>query len=81
MVEALTGKANGWTWSQFEDAIVSWGRAKYGDKYIKGLWRNELMDIRDLDLQLPEQQYDFERLCEMVFDVLSRENSKYADTL
>ena len=39
------------------------------------------MDIRDLDLQLPEQQYDFERLCEMVFDVLSRENSKYAETL
>ena len=81
MVEAMTGKANGWTWSQFEDAIISWGRAKYGDKYIKGLWRNELMDIRDLDLQLPDQQYDFERLCEMVFDVLSRENSKYADTL
>ena len=45
------------------------------------MWRNELMEIRDLDLQLPEQQYDFERLCEMVFDVLSRENSKYAETL
>ena len=50
MVEALNGKTNGWTWAQFEDAVVSWGRAKYGDKYIKGLWRDELMQIKDLDL-------------------------------
>ena len=66
MVEALNGKTNGWTWTQFEDAVVSWGRAKYGDKYIKGLWRDELMQIKDLDLTDPQQEYDFERLCELV---------------
>ena len=81
MVGSLNGKTNGWTWTQFEDAVVSWGRSKYGDKYIKGLWRDELMQIKDLDLTDPQQEYDFERLCELVFDVINRDNPKYADNL
>ena len=38
------------TFEQFDECVISWGRAKFGEKYIKGLWRNELLDLNELDL-------------------------------
>ena len=80
-VKALNGKTTGWTWTEFEEAVMSWGRLKYGNKYTKGLWHDTLPDISNLDLDDESQWYDFERLCEMVYDVMGKDNVKFATTL
>ena len=80
-VKALNGKPSGWTWTEFEEAVMSWGRLKYGEKYAKGLWEDTLPDISGLNLGDDSQWYDFERMCEMVYDVMGKDNVKYATTI
>ena len=80
-VKALNGKPSGWTWTEFEEAAMSWGRLKYGEKYTKCLWEDTLPDIAGLNLDDDSQWYDFERMCEMVYDVMGRDNVKFATAL
>ncbi len=47
----FTGKDSGLTFDRFDEKVVSWGRLKYGEKYAKSLWRNELVDLNSLDLK------------------------------
>jgi hypothetical protein len=47
----FTGKDSGLTFDKFDEKVVSWGRLKYGEKYAKALWRNELVDLNALDLK------------------------------
>ena len=80
-VKALNGKTTGWTWTEFEEAVMSWGRNKYGETYTKGLWCDTLPDIAGLNLNDGSQWYDFERMCEMVYGVMGKDNVKYATTI
>ena len=47
----FTGKLEGSTWEKFDDSVVSWGRKKFGDSYAIALWRDELMNLKDLDMK------------------------------
>ena len=47
-VVLFTGKLEGSTWEKFDDSVVSWGRKKFGDSYAIALWRDELMNLKDL---------------------------------
>ncbi len=53
----FTGKDNGITFDKFDEMVISWGRLKYGEKYAKALWRNELIDLNALDLSDELDQY------------------------
>ena len=79
--EKFSGRANGMSFDKFDEKVVSWGRLKYGETYAKGLWRNELMSFKDLDLKDDLDVYRFEEHCALVNDVISHESPKYADTL
>ena len=54
---------------------------KYGEKYTKGLWQDTLREIASLNLDDDSQWYDFERMCEMVYDVMGKDNVKYATAI
>ncbi len=77
----FTGKQNGIPFDKFEDKVISWGRLMYGEKYAKALWRNELVDLKELDLTDELDQYKFEEHCSMVNDVIACDSPKYASTL
>ena len=79
--EVFSGKENGISWERFEEKVISWGRKRFGDKYAKALWKDELMDIEPLDLNTEGHRFDFDLHCHLVNDVLSLESPKYADTL
>ena len=46
-VDKFSGKANGVTWEKFDEQVVSWGRLRFGEKYAKALWRDELLPLRE----------------------------------
>ena len=77
----FTGKQNGIPFDKFEDKVISWGRLKYGEKYAKALWRNELVDLKELDMTDELDQYKFEEHCSLVNDVIANDSPKYASTL
>ena len=77
----FTGKQNGIPFDKFEDKVISWGRLKYGEKYAKALWRNELVDLNTLDLDDELDKYKFEEHCSFVNDVISCDSPKYASSL
>jgi hypothetical protein len=60
---------------------VSWGRLKYGEKYAKALWRNEVVDLNALDLKDDLDKYKFDEHCSFVNDVISWDSPKYASSL
>ncbi len=35
--EKFTGKGNGMPFDKLDELVISWGRAKYGEKYAKAL--------------------------------------------
>ena len=76
-----SGRAPGLTFEQFDECVISWGRAKFGEKYIKGLWRNELMDLNALDLEDELDKFKMEEHCDLVYQVLLISSPKYADSL
>jgi hypothetical protein len=76
-----SGRAPGMTFEQFDECVISWGRAKFGEKYIKGLWRNELLDLNELDLDDELDKFKMEEHCELVYQVLMISSPKYADSL
>jgi hypothetical protein len=79
--EKYSGRTNGIPWDKFDEKVVSWGRLKYGERFSKALWRNELMSLQDLDLTDELDLYKFEEHCALVNDVISNESPKYADSL
>jgi hypothetical protein len=79
--EKFSGRANGISFDKFDEKVVSWGRLKYGETYAKALWRNELVSLKDLDLNDDLDTYRFEEHCALVNDVISHESPKYADSL
>lgn len=80
-MEKFTGKANGMPFDKFDEKVISWGRMKYGERYAKALWRNELLDLSTLNLTDELDQYNFDEHCSMVNDVISCESPKYAASL
>ncbi len=76
-----SGRTPGMTFEQFDVCVISGGRAKFGEKYIKGLWRNELLDLNELDLDDELDKFKMEEHCDLVYQVLLISSSKYADSL
>ena len=76
-----SGRAPGMTFEQFDECVISWGRAKFGEKYIKGLWRNELLDLNGLNLDDELDKFKMEEHCDLVYNVLLISSPKYADSL
>ncbi len=55
------------TFEQFDECVISWGRAKFGEKYIKVLWRNELLDLNEWDLEDELDKFKMEEHCDLVY--------------
>jgi hypothetical protein len=79
--EMFSGKTDGITFEKLDDMVLSWGRAKFGDKYASQLWKDELTDIGKLDLKDELDMFEYEMHCTMVYDVLCYDSAKYADGL
>jgi hypothetical protein len=79
--EVFTGKANGMPFDKFDEKVISWGRMKYGERYAKALWRNELVEIKDLNLDDDLDKYKFEEHSSLVNDIIACESPKYAASL
>ena len=79
--DKFSGKVNGLSWEKFDERVVSWGRLKFGEKYAKALWRDELLPLKDLDLKEDLDKYKFEEHCALVNDVIAHESPKYANSL
>jgi hypothetical protein len=45
-----SGKSPGMTFEIFDECVISWVRNKYGERFGKALWRNEVLDLDELDL-------------------------------
>jgi hypothetical protein len=77
-VVLFTGKLEGLTWEKFDDSVISWGRKRFGDSYATALWRDELMNLKDLDMNDDLVKFAFEDYCDNVYDMLVYESPKYA---
>ena len=78
----FSGKpGKGLTFEEFDKKTLSWARKQYGNSYAKQLWENTLIDLKSLDLTEDLDYYKFEEHCDFVYDVLSHESAKHADTL
>ena len=42
----FSGKENGLSFEKLDEKMQSWGRKKFGDKYARELWRNELLVLK-----------------------------------
>jgi hypothetical protein len=77
--QTSSGKANGITWEKFDEKVVSWSRFKFGEKYARALWRDELLSLKDPDLIKEDlDKYNFANHCALVNDVIAHETPKYA---
>ena len=79
--EKFTGKGNGMPFDKLDELVISWGRAKYGEKYAKALWRDELVVLKDLNLEDDLDKYKFDEHCSLVNDVIACDSPKYAASL
>ena len=61
-----SGKAPGMTFEAFDECVLSWGRDKFGERFAKALWRDELVKLEELDM-------DDELEAELLGDVLVAE--------
>ena len=64
-MEKVSGKPSGMPFDKFDEKVISWGRMKYGERYAKALWRNELLDLSALDLSDELDQYKFDEHCSL----------------
>ena len=49
--EKYSGKEGvGLSFEKLDEKMQSWGRKKFGDRYARDLWRDELMDLKSLKL-------------------------------
>jgi hypothetical protein len=68
--EMFSGKKDGISFEKLDEMVLSWGRAKFGDKYATLLWKNELTDLNKLDLADELDAFEYDMHCTMVYDVL-----------
>ena len=81
--DLYSGKeGDGLSFEKLDEKMQSWGRKKFGDRYARDLWRNELLELKSLKLG-EDELYDFafNIHCSEVYDMLSEENSRQADGL
>ena len=76
-------KSKGITWEEVDRKIFSWCRKKFGDKYGRNLWRNDLLDLKTLDVSDTSSvsYYQFEEHCELVYEVIGQVDHRYAENL
>jgi hypothetical protein len=78
----FSGKDAGLSFEKLDDKMQSWGRKKFGDKYARELWRNELLDISTLMPDEDERhKFAFEMHCAEVYDMLCEDNVRHAEGL
>jgi hypothetical protein len=77
--ELYSGKAPGLTFEAIDEKVITWCRKKYGDGNAVALWKNELTEIVNLDLDDDEDDLAFELQCAKVYDILCRKSVKNAD--
>ena len=58
--EMFSGKGDGITFEKLDEKVLSWGRAKFGDKYAPQLWKDELLDLSKLDLKDELDNFEYE---------------------
>jgi len=68
---ALTGGSDGWTWNEFERAVMKWANPIYGASYAIGLWCNLLSGISCLDLEVEEDFDTFKVECNKVYEIIA----------
>jgi len=56
----FSGKATGLSFDKFDEKVLSWGRKKFGEKYAKGLWRNTLVSLSELNLEDELDKFTFD---------------------
>ena len=76
-----SGKSPGLTFEAFDESVVSWGRQKFGERFARALWRDELVVLEKVDLDDAEDEFDFEAYCNLVYEVIMIESPKYAESL
>jgi len=75
-------EGQGLSFEKLDEKMQSWGRKKFGDRYARDLWRDELMDLKTLKLGTDElYDFAFNIHCSEVYDMLSEENSRQAEGL
>ncbi len=79
--ETFSGKTKEETFEVFDEKVLTWCRKRFGDFYAKGLWRNELQTIDDLDINDEEDNFTFDMHCARVYEVLAIKFPKEADHL
>jgi hypothetical protein len=79
--ETFSGKLKDQTFDVFDEKVLTWCRKQFGDYYAKGLWRNTLVSIDNLDMDNDEDEFTFEMHCARVYDVLTIKSPKEADHL
>jgi hypothetical protein len=77
--EKFSGKLKDQTFDVFDEKFLTWCRKLFGDCYAKGLWRNTLVSIDNLDMDNDEDEFTFEMHCARVYDVLANKSPKEAD--
>ncbi len=79
--ETISGKLKDQTFDVFDEKVLTWCRKQFGAYYAKGLWRNTLVGIDNLDMDNDEDEFTFEMHCARVYDVLAIKSPKEADHL
>ena len=78
----FSGKESGLSFEKLDEKMQSWGRKKFGDKYARELWRNELLELKTLAPEKDElHMFAFNMHCAEVYDVLCEDNARQADGL
>ena len=77
----FSGKPKDQTFEVFDEKVLTWCRKKFGDRYAKGLWHNNLTLIDALDLNDESENFTFEMHCSTVYEVLALKSPKEADHL
>ena len=80
-IETFSGKSKDQTFEAFDEKVLTWCRRKFGDKYARALWYNNLLLIDNMDLDDEEDNFTFEMHCSTVYDVLALKSPKEADHL
>jgi hypothetical protein len=79
--DLFSGKPEGLTWEKFDDKFISWGRKKFGNAYSIALWKDEMLDLKRLNLDDELEKATFDDHCDTVYDMLIHETPKYASDM
>ena len=78
---SYSGKSPVMTFEAFDECVISWARNKYGERFGKALWRDEMVDLEMLDLEDELDQFTFDAYCNQVYEVLQIDLPKWAESL